>query len=271
MTPQPENRDAATSASPVRGVVAVIPARLESTRLPRKPLIQVAGKALIQHVWERTRQARLVSRVIIATDSPEVLDHAQGFGAEVFLTRRDHLTGSDRIGGVLRKVDGSIILNVQGDEPEVAPEALDNLLRFFSENAEFDVATLATSYPESLDLMDTAAVKVVFTASGRALYFSRSPIPGHKGGPRADGVPHYLHMGVYAYRREALLRFLSLPPSQLEQTESLEQLRFLEHGMKVGVLRTTHLMRGIDTETDLLDFRARAEPLGGIAPQEKVR
>jgi 3-deoxy-manno-octulosonate cytidylyltransferase (CMP-KDO synthetase) len=209
--------------------------------------------------------------VIIATDSEEILSHVREFGGEGVMTSPDHQTGSDRIGEVLKSLPGEIILNVQGDEPEVDPMVLDSLLEFLAGNQAFDVATLAAPFPKGVEPNDRSAVKVVTSLSGRALYFSRSLIPGRKeGAPPSDQKP-LLHMGVYAYRRAALERFLALPISNLERIESLEQLRFLEHDMMVGVLVTDHVLRGIDTSADLEAFRKRKEVLGGSKSSEKDR
>lgn len=238
---------------------AVVPARMGSSRLPGKPLIAVAGKTLIRHVVERVQHAATIGRVVVATDSVEILEHVRSFGGEARLTSPDHRTGTDRIGELLPVLDEGIIVNVQGDEPEVEPESLDRLVEFLRSRDDFDVATAAAPYPPGLPPEDTAAVKVVAAADGRALYFSRSPIPGSKSGPaRGAGYP-WLHVGVYAFRRDALARFLALPRGDLEELESLEQLRLLEHGVPVGVVKVARAFRGIDTRADLEAFRERAE------------
>jgi 3-deoxy-manno-octulosonate cytidylyltransferase (CMP-KDO synthetase) len=243
-------------------VIAIIPARFASTRLPGKPLARATGKYLIQHVYERASQARRIRRTIVATDDARIEAAVREFGGEVVITRPDHPSGTDRIAEVVRSLPGSaddIILNVQGDEPEIEPDYLDKLAnRLAGEPADCPMATLACPFPSGGDARDPNSVKVVTNSAGRALYFSRSLIPY----PRDDSgaaVPQgcLLHLGVYAYRRSFLLELATWKPGVLEQIERLEQLRVLERGTALAVEIVDHACIGIDTPQDYDDFVAR--------------
>ena len=230
-------------------VVCIIPARYASTRLPGKPLVDIAGKPMIQHVVERVRQARHPSRVLVATDDARIVDVVQGFGGEACLTALTHPTGTDRLAEVAARLpEAELIVNVQGDEPLIPPEAIDSLVDAFAGRPDLQMATLMTLMSED-DYDNPAAVKVVVSLDGHALYFSRSLIPF----PRSRGPQWrcFKHIGVYAYRRDFLLRFAALPPSPLEIAESLEQLRALEHGFRIRVIQTPFQSVGVDTEADL--------------------
>lgn len=220
----------------------IIPARLDSARLPGKMLLQETGKPVLQHTWEAASRAESLDEVIIATDSPQIADAASRFGARVEMTGQ-HPTGTDRIAEVVRRCcpDADAVVNVQGDEPELAPETIDRLVETLSANPQAEMATLATPIDELAVLLDRSCVKVVCAADGRALYFSRLPIPciqgtepsevlgaGAADTPYALEPPWLLHLGIYAYRREFLLAFTEMPPSRLEKLENLEQLRALE-------------------------------------------
>ncbi|MCB9898148.1 MAG: 3-deoxy-manno-octulosonate cytidylyltransferase [Planctomycetes bacterium] len=234
--------------------VAVVPARWASTRLPGKPLLAETGKPLIRHVWEQVERARRLDPVVIATDDERILAVAREFGAQAVLTRADHPSGTDRVAEVVATLpEAAFVLNVQGDEPEIDPDDLDRLVERLATSGD-DMATLARPLgdDEADVLADPHAVKVVFDAARRAMYFSRSPIP-HGTDPRGT----YLHVGVYAYRREALLRLAAAPPSALERRERLEQLRALEMGLTIGVVLTTNHALGIDTPADYARFVAR--------------
>lgn len=236
--------------------LAVIPARLASTRLPRKPLLVLAGRPLVEWVWRRVRDLDLFARVVIATDSAEVADCARAFGADVELTRADHPAGTDRVAEVVRRPAYSeypLVVNVQGDEPFVSRDQLQAALRQIRAPG-CDVATLATPLAAVDEWRDPAVVKVVRDGRGRALLFSRAPIPF-----RRDGVPgpaelaaglYLRHIGVYAYRREALLRWVALPETELERTERLEQLRPLAAGFAIAVAVVPPGEPGIDTPAD---------------------
>ena len=230
-------------------VVCIIPARYASTRLPGKPLLDIGGKPMIQHVVERVRQARLPSRVLVATDDERIFAAVQKFGGEACMTSDRHPTGTDRLAEVARKLpEAELILNVQGDEPLISPVALDELIEAFADSPDLQMATLMTPLAEQ-DYTNPAAVKVVATLDGHALYFSRSLIP-YPRNPDAE-TRHFKHIGVYAYRRDFLLRFAALPPTPLEKTESLEQLRALEHGYRIRLIETKFQPIGVDTPEDL--------------------
>lgn len=250
--------------------VGIIPARLQSSRLPGKMLLSQTGKPLIQYAWEAASRAKLLSRVIIATDSPEIADVARGFGAEVSLTG-EHPSGSDRIAEVVRRdcAGAELVVNVQGDEPELEPAVIDELVELMQSRPEVEMGTLATPIDSAVMLVDTGCVKVVCAADGRALYFSRSPIPFYRDGNPQDLMrldedlgsfvrsPWLLHLGIYAYRPEFLLALTKMPRSRLEQLESLEQLRALEAGASILVKTVSHRSVGIDTAADYAAFVAR--------------
>lgn len=229
-------------------ILCVIPARYSSTRLPGKPLAEIAGKPMIQHVYERSILAKRPRRVIVATDHALVYDSVKKFGGEVLMTSPDHLTGTDRLAEVAEQFpEVDLIINVQGDEPLIPPGIIDQLAAAFDGNPDVQMATLMTEMEES-EYNSPSAVKVVTDLQGYALYFSRSLIPF----PRNDaGMPIYKHIGIYAYRRDFLLTYAKLTPTPLEQSESLEQLRALEHGYRIKVLKTDFKSIGVDTMEDL--------------------
>jgi 3-deoxy-manno-octulosonate cytidylyltransferase (CMP-KDO synthetase) len=233
--------------------VAVIPSRLGSTRLPEKALLKRTGKYLIQHVWERVRAARRIGRVIVATDHPRIAEAAQSFGAEAVLTSPDHPSGTDRVAEVARGLKDAVVVNVQGDEPEIDPADLDLLVEQVEGDPGCGVATLATPLRSEAELAGASTVKVVVDEAGRALYFSRSPIPH---GARAGLEPPqaWKHRGVYAFRRAKLLELAALAPVELERIERLEQLRWLHHGEAVRVAFTLRDGIGIDTPEDYERF-----------------
>jgi 3-deoxy-manno-octulosonate cytidylyltransferase (CMP-KDO synthetase) len=227
----------------------VIPARWGSTRFPGKPLHLLAGKPLIQHVWERCRAVPGVERVIVATDDTRILEAAFSFGAEVALTSARHPSGTDRIAEVAKNLVGtSILLNVQGDEPFLDPKLAGRLIKTLQDEPRLEMATAACPL-DPADLENPNAVKVVCDLQGNALYFSRSPIPCERDG---GGKPpaRLRHLGIYAYRRSFLLDFVKKKPSPLEKLEKLEQLRALEHGAKIRVLTTKAAGPGVDTPED---------------------
>lgn len=229
-------------------VLCVIPARYSSTRLPGKPLAQIAGKPMIQHVYERAVMAKRPEQVIVATDHPLVYESVMQFGGQAMMTSPDHPTGTDRLAEVAERFSHvDLIINVQGDEPLVPPEIIDQLAEAFDGNPDLQMATLMTEMDAS-EYNTPGAVKVVTDLQGYAMYFSRSLIPF----PRNDaGVPVYKHIGIYAYRRDFLLKYAKMSPTPLEQTESLEQLRALEHGYRIKVLKTNFKSIGVDTMEDL--------------------
>jgi 3-deoxy-manno-octulosonate cytidylyltransferase (CMP-KDO synthetase) len=237
--------------------VVVIPARYASTRLPGKPLLKAFGKTLIEHVWSRARLATRAAQVIVATDDERIAETVRGFGGEARMTSSQARTGSDRIAELLPHLDAEILVNVQGDEPDTDPALIDQLIQALQAESELAVATAGADYPADEDLSNPNRVKVVTDLSGRALYFSRAAIPHTKLGAQRTKDWPLLHLGIYAWRRAALKRFLALPQSQLEVIESLEQLRLLENGIPVKVVRTRHCPTGIDTPEDFENFVRR--------------
>jgi 3-deoxy-manno-octulosonate cytidylyltransferase (CMP-KDO synthetase) len=237
--------------------VVVIPARYASTRLPGKPLLRQTGKYLVQHVFERAAQARCANLVLVATDDPRIAAAVDSFGGRAVMTRRDHPTGTDRVAEVARQLDADIIINLQGDEPLIEPAALDLLAARLERDPDADMATLAVPLLALEPYRNPHCVKVVCDQHGRALYFSRSPIPFVRDGQPdfAARPPRFLqHLGVYAYRRPFLLHLAQLPPHPLEQLEKLEQLRALATGtvIQVGIVETKGL--GVDTYEDYEHF-----------------
>jgi len=227
--------------------IAVIPARLASTRLPRKVLREIAGRPMLAWVYESARSSSLVGDVIVATDSEEVMEVCRQNGWNGRLTSCQHRSGTDRIYEVACAVAADVYVNVQGDEPLTRPEHLDTLLAPMKD-ASVLVSTIKTP-AATADINNPNAVKVVTDGSGRALYFSRAPIPYDRDG---SGQPRYFkHLGFYAYRKPALERFCALPESSLERSERLEQLRFLENGIPIHVAETPYDTVGVDTEGDL--------------------
>jgi 3-deoxy-manno-octulosonate cytidylyltransferase (CMP-KDO synthetase) len=241
----------------------IIPARYRSSRLPGKPLLKETGKYLVQHVYERACQSRRAREVIVATDDPRIAAAVEHFGGRVAMTRRDHPSGTDRVAEAARGLDADIIVNLQGDEPLIDPATLDLLPDLLQRDADAPMATLAVPISSAEQWHNPNCVKVVCDVQGRALYFSRSPIPFVRDG-RPDFAaerPQFLqHLGLYAFRREFLLRLSQMPPAPLEQLEKLEQLRFLAAGHKiaVGVVRRASI--GVDT---LEDYRRFVEMVRG--------
>jgi 3-deoxy-manno-octulosonate cytidylyltransferase (CMP-KDO synthetase) len=235
------------------GAVVVIPARYGATRFPGKPLAELWGRPLIQHVYERARQAKRCERTIIATDDERIAAAASGFGAEVRMTRADHPSGTDRVAEVVREMNVELVVNVQGDEPLVEPEAIDAAVAPLAEDPSIPMSTLCAPVEEVADLANPNVVKVVTDREGFALYFSRLPIPFVRG--QRAGVARCRHIGLYAYRREFLLMLAALPPSPLEQAEKLEQLRVLEHGHRIRVVHVASASPGVDTPADLKRLR----------------
>ncbi len=239
--------------------VAVIPARYASTRFPGKPLVQETGKYLIQHVCEQVSRAKSISKVIVATDDTRIIAAVQSFGGHAVMTRTDHPSGTDRVAEVAGGLDADIIVNVQGDEPELEPDSIDQLVALLTDNPNVSVGTLAAPFPIGKDPTDPNAVKVVLDARGNAIYFSRSliPYPRDLGGKANKPDNWLLHLGIYAYRRMFLLELASLAPTPLEMREKLEQLRILEHGCSIAVAVVDESPIGIDTPEDYAAFVRR--------------
>ena len=232
--------------------LGVIPARWGSTRFEGKVLAKIAGRPMIQHVWENARKCRTLDRVVIACDSEKILQAAQGFGAEAFLTSAAHASGTDRIAEVVEKhgQDVAIVVNIQGDEPLLEASVIVALVRALAEDASVSMATTTKRITKPEDLANPNVVKVVVDHNHNALYFSRSPVPYDRGGAGSE-KKYYKHLGLYAYRREFLLQFKNLPDSNLEKMEQLEQLRALEAGYKIKTIETSMETIGVDTPEDL--------------------
>ncbi len=235
----------------------VIPARYGSSRLPGKPLLRASGKYLIQHVYEQAIQSKHASEVIVATDDPRILAAVKSFGGKAMMTRKDHPSGTDRVAEVARSLDADYIINLQGDEPLLDASTFDKLPELLERDPQAQLATLAVPFQTDEAFRSPNCVKVVCDQRGRALYFSRSPIPHVR-----EGAPDFLgrrgqflhHLGLYAYRREALFTMASLPPSPLEELEKLEQLRVLSMGWIIQVGVVEHAGRGVDTPEDYERF-----------------
>jgi 3-deoxy-manno-octulosonate cytidylyltransferase (CMP-KDO synthetase) len=235
-------------------ILGVLPARWGSTRFPGKPLHVIAGKPLIQHVWERCRQCSRLDEVIVATDDVRIRDAVMAFGGKVAMTSPDHPTGTDRIAEVARAIpEATHIVNIQGDEPLIDPALIDELASAMAADSTLDMATAANPLdPSDSAVLDPNVVKVVVALDGRALYFSRSPLPFFRNA--VAGLPVLRHKGIYAYQRAFLERFVTWAPSPLEQAESLEQLRALENGAVIKVLLTTDTSPGVDTPEQALEI-----------------
>ena len=240
-------------------VLCVIPARYASTRLPGKPLSMIAGKPMIQHVYERACQAQLPNEVVVATDNELVEKAVLDFGGKAVMTSPDHPSGTDRLAEVaLMYPDVDVIVNVQGDEPMIPPEVIDRLAEAFNGDADLNMATMKVVMDEE-DYENPAAVKVVTDQQGYALYFSRSLMPYPRNKP--EGFKVFKHVGIYAYRRNFLLKYAALAPTPLEKAESLEQLRALENGYKIKVLESDFQGIGVDTPEDLAAVNALFEKM----------
>ncbi len=229
-------------------VLGVIPARLASTRLPRKVLREIAGRPMIAHVYERARRAATLTDLLVATDSDEVVDACRRLNIPAIMTSGAHPSGTDRVWEVAQGRAADVYVNIQGDEPLLSPEHIDGLVRPFVEEPETQVTTLCIKATAEEEASHTVN-KVVFGALRQALYFSKHPIPFDRDG---RGVTRFKHAGFYAYHRHALEMFHRWPPSPLEIAEGLEQLRFLEHGIPITVVETDKPTIGVDTEADLL-------------------
>ena len=232
-------------------VLAVIPARFTSSRLPGKPLVPLAGKPMIQHVWERVRRARSVSRVIVATDDERILRAVTEFGAEGMMTRSDHRSGTERVAEVAARVGADLYLNVQGDEPLIEPAALDAAAQILLADSTVLVGTLSVPITSPGDVADPNVVKVVLDFEGHALYFSRAPIPWVQGDGGPSLVRRRKHLGLYVFRQKALLEFSGLPQGELERLEQLEQLRWLENGYRIRVAETIYDSVSVDVPADV--------------------
>ncbi|MBI3600911.1 MAG: 3-deoxy-manno-octulosonate cytidylyltransferase [Nitrospinae bacterium] len=252
-------------------IIAIIPARYDSTRFPGKPLAMINGKPIIQYVWEAASRASLISRAAIATDDERIFKKVKEFGGEAWMTSAHHTTGTDRITEVAKKIEADIIVNVQGDEPLIEPAVIDEAVKPLLNNSEIFMATLKTRIINSEELNDPNVVKVVTDRDGFALYFSRFPIPYVREQGQGASLPlqvvsrggkgqgydinssalHCKHIGLYVYRKDFLLKFAQMKPTPLEEAEKLEQLRVLENGYKIKVVETAYQSVGVDTPEDL--------------------
>jgi 3-deoxy-manno-octulosonate cytidylyltransferase (CMP-KDO synthetase) len=229
--------------------VAVIPARYASVRFPGKALAVVGGKPLVQHVWERARLLATVERVLVATDDERIAAAVRGFGGTAVMTRPDHPSGTDRVAEAMRGAAAELVVNLQGDEPVFDVKAVDELVRLMANDPAIEMGTLAHPIQDEAEMADVNGPnKVVLDQAGFALYFSRSPIPYRR---QPGLVTPLRHIGIYVFRASFLQRFAALAPTPLERTETLEQLRALEHGVRIRVLVTPQASLGVDTPADL--------------------
>jgi 3-deoxy-manno-octulosonate cytidylyltransferase (CMP-KDO synthetase) len=250
--------------------LGVIPARFASSRFPGKVLAQISSKTMLQHVYERASQARYLTSTLIATDDQRVYEVAKNFGARVRMTRPDHPSGTDRVAEAASAENAEIVVNIQGDEPLIDPEAIDAAILPVVHESSLVMATLKKRIEDLREIDDPNVVKVITDRNGDALYFSRCPIPYCSGqrrvgfSPRGTSVPlaaprgvklaprdHYKHIGLYVYRRDFLMQYPALPIGPLEQAERLEQLRALENGYHIRVVETDYESVGVDTPEDL--------------------
>jgi 3-deoxy-manno-octulosonate cytidylyltransferase (CMP-KDO synthetase) len=240
-------------------ITAIIPARYASTRFEGKALADILGKPMVQHVYERTAKASLVSEVIVATDDERIVAAVKAFGGHAEMTDRGHETGTDRLAEVAARLDSDIIVNVQGDEPLIEPAMIDQAIRPLLDDPTVPMATLKSRIKSLHDFLSPNVVKVVTDGAGCALYFSRSPLPFFRDkwndlkddSFAAGKLLCYKHVGLYVYRREFLLRYAQMPPTTLELAEKLEQLRVLEDGYRIRVVETEFESIGVDTPADL--------------------
>jgi 3-deoxy-manno-octulosonate cytidylyltransferase (CMP-KDO synthetase) len=241
---------------------AIIPSRYASTRLPGKPLIDIAGKPMIQRVCEAASRAKLVDRVIVATDDQRIFDAVLRFGGEAELTSPRHRSGTDRVAEVAEHLPCDIVVNLQGDEPLMDPGLIDQVVSAVRDNPDIYMASAKTPIRRIEDRSNLNIVKVVTDGNGFALYFSRSPIPCcFSGGEADEGTTGFRHIGIYVYRKDFLLRLVGLAPSPLEKQERLEQLRVLENGYRIKLVTTGYDAPGVDTPEDLEKVRTRLQHL----------
>ena len=238
-------------------IVVVIPARFGSTRLPGKPLISLAGKSMIERVYERAKLAARVNRVIVATDDERIVSAVEAFGGEARMTRSEHRTGTERVAEVAAREQGDVFVNVQGDEPLLDPNAIDVAVNSLLEEPQASISTVATPIKTPGDIMDPNVVKVVLDFDGNAIYFSRAPIPWVRDTASKIQVRHLKHLGLYVFQRDALLEYPTLPQGELERVEQLEQLRWMENGWKIRVAEVEHDAISVDVPKDV----ARVERL----------
>ena len=242
-------------------VIAIIPARYGSTRLDGKPLLDIGGKPMVQWVYERAKKAKLIRDVMVATDDKRVMSAVERFGGKAVMTSSSHRSGTDRIAEAAGSLNADVIVNVQGDEPLIEPEMIDEAIKPLLAESSLLISTLKTRIANEEELKDPNVVKVVTDREGFALYFSRYPIPYERERSQKSEVRsqkkniHYKHIGLYIYRRDFLLQFAKMKPTPLEDAEKLEQLRVLENGYKIKVVETKYNSIGVDTKEDLEKVR----------------
>ena len=232
-------------------VIGVIPARWGSTRFEGKVLADINGKPMIRHVWERAQKSRKIDEVLIACDDERIMAAAKKFNAQAVMTSKNHPSGTDRIAEAVKNVKADIVINIQADEPLIDPATIDALAACLSKDKTAPVATVIKAIEDLNEIANPNVVKVAVDHKGYALYFSRSPIPYNRAGSDPKKVPYYKHAGIYAYRKNFLLKFKDLPKSKLESAEKLEQLRILEAGYKIKTVLTRQESVGVDTPEDL--------------------
>jgi 3-deoxy-manno-octulosonate cytidylyltransferase (CMP-KDO synthetase) len=230
-------------------VVAIIPARYESSRFPGKALAEIGGRPMIEHVYRRTSAARSVGVVIVATDDQRICDAVEAFGGRAQLTSTRHSSGTDRIAEVAAALTCDVVVNVQGDEPLIEPSMIDDAIAPFRLDPSLQMTTLRRRIDDARELQNPNITKVVVDRDGYALYFSRAPIPFTRDG--CPPAPAWRHIGLYVYRRDCLMRLTSLPPTAIEEAEALEQLRALDDGIRIKAIETIHDSIGVDTPEDL--------------------
>jgi len=237
-------------------IIGVIPARFASSRFPGKPLVDIAGKSMIQRVYERVLLANTISSVVVATDDNRIAEHVRAFNGNVIITSANHLSGTDRCAEAATHFpDAEIIINIQGDEPFIQPEQIDLLARCF-EQKETEIATLIKKITDNKDLFNVNIPKVTVNKAFKALYFSRTTIPYQRGIPETNWLEnhdYFKHIGIYGFRRETLQQLTLFPVSKLEQAEALEQLRWLENGYSIQTAETIHQSHGIDHPDDITE------------------
>lgn len=234
--------------------LGIIPARFKSSRFPGKPLVKIGGKTMIQRVYEKCQNTTSLNEIVVATDDTRIFDHVISFGGKAKMTSEHHPSGTDRIAEVAASMEGfEIVVNIQGDEPFIHPEQIESVINIFEKNKKAEIATGVKIIEEYADIFNPNVVKCVFGKNGKALYFSRSPIPFIRNEEKQNWETHhfYKHIGLYAFRRNTLLDITKLSPSKLEQLESLEQLRWLENGMEIFTTELPYDSFGIDTPEDL--------------------
>lgn len=241
--------------------IGIIPARYASTRFPGKPLALIAGKPMIQRVYENAVRAQRLSRVIVATDDERIMKCVLRFGGVCIMTDANISTGTERVATAAKQYDADIILNIQGDEPLVSPELLDDLVRTLEDNPDIPVCTPVVKISSVADLTDSNQARVVFDNRNRAIYFTRAVIPFNRDIPVSEKwlskTEYWKHIGIYCFRRDFLNAFINLPPGRLEQTEKLEQLRIIEHGFPILVVKTDYSPLCVDVPADIAKVESR--------------